>query len=299
MERNKEYDEFGPWIYEIDDENDVPAIFRSYYNSNINYLLLLKVPRKIERRNAVPGMDLYDYLIGACETHLNIFKKIGKIVDEKKLDYSNIIAIEDAHSLLYGKLTLLALEQSAVIEYNTVSKETILKLINIIENKIDFGPRRSGIESIPVFYSPDRQGSLDMHLFNLFNRLKQVNPGIKLAAYQPDIHIKRTMELNKKLRISNIKISNTAFLTNEKELIILERQTQGRKKKDIDGHYYSFVYIPFQNINSVSINEFDNELNLMLIEFSIYNHKFSYVFENGNNKIYDLYHYIHVDLKSV
>jgi hypothetical protein len=289
LERNKEYDEFGPWIYEIDDENDVPAIFRSYYSSDINYLLLFKVPRMIERRSAAPGMDLYDYLIGACETYLHIFKRIGKTVTEKKVDYSSIIAIEDAHSLLYGKLTLLTIEQSAIIEYNTVSKETISKLINIIENKISFGPRKSGIESIPVFYSPDRQDSLDMHLFNLINQLQQVDPGIKLAAYQQDIHTKRIMELKKKLKISKLRWSNTAFLINDKELIILERQTSVKKKKDIDQHYYSFVYIPFQNINYVSKYEFDNELNLMIIEFSIYNHKFSYVFENGNNKIYDLY----------
>ena len=79
-----EYDAFGPWIYKITEKNPMPALFFPYYKENNNYLMLIKIPRDIERRKAKPDMDLYDYVIGMYEEYGYILKRNGKEVEEVK-----------------------------------------------------------------------------------------------------------------------------------------------------------------------------------------------------------------------
>src|SRR6202142_801227 len=45
----REYDAFGPWIYEIKDERDTPRRFRAACGRHYGARILLKVPRNIER----------------------------------------------------------------------------------------------------------------------------------------------------------------------------------------------------------------------------------------------------------
>ena len=55
----REYDAFGPWIYNIKAERDTPKRFRAACERHHGARFLLKAPRAIERRDAHPGMDLY------------------------------------------------------------------------------------------------------------------------------------------------------------------------------------------------------------------------------------------------
>ena len=70
-----EYDAFGPWIYEIDEEHPLPELFEPYVVRE-GAITLMKIPRQIERRNASPDMQLYDYVIGAYKNRVSIFKRI-------------------------------------------------------------------------------------------------------------------------------------------------------------------------------------------------------------------------------
>ena len=288
MERNKEYDAFGPWIYEIDEEHDVPGIFRNYCNEDDKQLMLIKIPREIERREASPGMDLYDYLIGAYDTHIRILKRTGKKVNERTVYYDNIIAVKDIHALLNGEVILFTENEPFIILYNTVSEDIILKLINIINIKIESYARNIQIGGIPVEYIPGKADSLDILFFNLCNRLQKVNPGNYLAAYQPGMRIKRTRELKHKLKINKLKLSKTAFIINDKELIVLEREIT-RRKDVINVYAYSYLYVPFQSISGAGLNYFDEEQHLSNMELKLRYHTFSYIFENKNNKMIDLY----------
>ena len=62
-----EYNAFGPWVYEIDDAHPLPPLFASCFTDNDEAILKIKVPREIERRNAAPGMELYDFVIALYE----------------------------------------------------------------------------------------------------------------------------------------------------------------------------------------------------------------------------------------
>lgn len=284
--RNKEYDAFGPWIYEIDEEHEIPGIFRGRYNEDEASLLLFKVPRNIERRKAGPSMDLYDYLIGARDEYLHILKRNGKRVTEIKVGYGGIFAVKDMHALLKGELILFTDKGQVKLTYNTVSEEIIAKLINIIEDKIS-GARWLAMEGMPVECEPDRAGSVDILFYNLFHKLKGLNQGIRLVAYQPALYADGKLTIIERLKGMRVAYSTVAFIAGDKELIIIERETPG-KRNVAEELAYSCLYVPYQSIRGAGSYCFDEEGGLSVAEIAAGSEKFSYVFENGNTRMPEL-----------
>ena len=71
----REYDAFGPWIYNVKAERDTPKRFRAACERHRDASFLLKVPCGVDRREALPGMDLYVAMLavherGVCLMHL-------------------------------------------------------------------------------------------------------------------------------------------------------------------------------------------------------------------------------------
>lgn len=62
-EQIREYNAFGPWIYEIKHREDMPRCFLPWYNEVDKAPILLKVPVNRDRRDARPGQDLYRALV--------------------------------------------------------------------------------------------------------------------------------------------------------------------------------------------------------------------------------------------
>lgn len=277
----------GPGIYEIGGEHEMPRLFKDYYNEGGGHLLLFKVPRRIERAKASPKMDLYDYVVGAFDTYIYILKRSGKNVIQKKINYCDIFAIEDIHALLKGSLKLYTESEPVVIDYNTVSEEIILKLINIIERNINHITRTIVAESLPTESDPNDPKSIDVLFENLIGKLRVMDTGLKLTAYQPRIYVRLTRELKYKLKYEQYSLSKLAFIINDKELIILRRGTpvRNKRKEELD---YSYLYIPFQNIKSAGISGFDEDQYLERFELRAGNITFAFVFEGANSGIKDL-----------
>lgn len=61
--RTLELDHFGPWVLEITTSDPPPSIFEPYLVRDEEPHFAIKVPRRIERREARPGMDLHYYLV--------------------------------------------------------------------------------------------------------------------------------------------------------------------------------------------------------------------------------------------
>lgn len=285
-QRNKEYDTFGPWIHEINSEEDVPRIFKGFYNGWDHYLLLFKVPCIIDRRDAHPGMDLYDYLIGAYEGCLRILTRIGWNVIEQRIDYQDIMAVRDVHALLKGELILYTPLGPVVIRYNTVSEEIICKLIHIIMGKIDEGMRRVQIQSMPIFYRPGGFGSLDMLFYNLISTLQKDDPDLVLAAYQHSMHVKKTGGFVQRLYNEAVALSQTAFIIRGNEMIVLERRISAKKA---DAYEYSYLHVPLQNITWTRLSSIYYEQHLSCMELVIKNIRFNYIFDDRNITIFNLH----------
>ena len=77
MRRTQEFDEFGPWILEVERPEDVPRLYRGHPLDLGSAELVLKVPRRIWRRDANPDMDLYDYLIVAGGDSMTVLSRRG------------------------------------------------------------------------------------------------------------------------------------------------------------------------------------------------------------------------------
>lgn len=285
MERNSEYDAFGPWIFEIEEEHEIPRLFRDCYNE-ADHIMLFKMPRSIERRNASPYMDLYDYLIGAYETHIHIYKRVGKRTAEYIINYNDIFAVKDIHALLKGELILFTHQGPIVIGYNTVSEEIIMKFIKVIGEKISAGSRTLQMESLPVYYSQD-ESSLDILFFNLFDKVQEIYPRLNLIAYQPKLNIQRTRRLRKKIADTKLALSGTAFFTNDNELIVMERNMP-KGKRDKEEHEYSYLYIPFKKIRGASYSEFYSDQGLYVMVLKVMELTFSYIIDNYNRNIFEL-----------
>ncbi len=286
MEQYKsEYEKFGPWAYEVRSVDEVPRLFQGYYSGWEKHLMMIKIPCKIDRRDAHPGMDLYDYLIGAYDTCLRILIRYGWSVVEQRIDYQNIIAIKDTRTLLMGQLTLFTPLGPVVIGYNTVSEDIINKLVKIIEDKVCGSAQCVG-QNIPILY--ESGGWLDMLFYSLISKLIILHPDLRLAAYQPKIIVRYTCELIKKLNYGRHPISQTAFIIRSGQLIVLEKR-QPTGKSDIETYEYSFLYIPLNNISSTRLIELDFEQSLSLIEITVRNLTFHYAFDNRNISIVNLH----------
>ena len=70
----REYDRFGPWAVAISDDDPPPPLFEPLIERR-EPMLAIKIPRSVERRNARPGMDLYDYLVCLYEHDLVILAR--------------------------------------------------------------------------------------------------------------------------------------------------------------------------------------------------------------------------------
>ena len=88
--RVSEYDAFGPWAYEIDEDHPLPPLFVPWVEHPEDYRMLFKLPRDIERRKATPDMDLYDYVVGVNDEGIRVWSRREKAVDTAYLPFREI-----------------------------------------------------------------------------------------------------------------------------------------------------------------------------------------------------------------
>jgi len=284
-----EYDAFGPWVYEVNEDHPMPPLFAPYYKEDNNCLMVIKIPRNIDRSNARPDMDLYDYVIGLYKDYIYILKRVGRDVEESKAFYGDIEGIEDYNRLLKGKLTIYLNNNKIVIPYNTVSSGIILKLIGIIRDR--YTERSFDIKR--EFY-PD--GDLDVEVLyrNMLKNIKSTNPDLQICAVQRSIPLtfaKGNIFETAGHFLSRPELLNSLHLTNNKELIIF---TRGKSfiKKGVANYAISTIYIPIEKLGSITVESYEKYEGLAVINFKLTEKEFRFYFEQSNNRSIDFYNNI-------
>ncbi len=282
----KEYDAFGPWIFEINDEYTIPPLFVNYYREQETPLMLIKIPRKIDRADATPDMNLYDYVIGAFASYLYILKRIDDNVEEKRVPYASVIAIKNTISLLKGQALLYLGDEAVTIDYNAVSEPIIMKLVNIIRDKykttekvLDIGAISHDLKTVEHLYSA------------IIDQYKAQDNRIRLVAYQPpskfvpnyDGFRERIKALMKMKKL----ITSIAFLTNDLELIVLQRDKRARSRKQGD-LTHSTLFLPFASIEKVSRAKGSQDSKNDSMSISIRGDVFSFFYTENNLQIREL-----------
>ncbi len=279
--RSRELDEFGPWIMEIKNKSDMPPLFEPYYSEDDTYLLLIKIPRlDIERRQVLPGMNLYDYVIGAYEDYLFILKREGETVSTVKIPYETIEVIQNYKDFLAGDLKLFFSEGAQEIEYNAISDEFIIRLIDIMRVRYS----KKVQKTINLIDYDVVKEKLNFLFVNLLNQIKDNEGQLNILALQNETEVTAIKEVaTQKLwyKAKSSSLQSELHLANEKELILIAQSTPFKSHGELVCGYY-FTYIPFEKIKKVELRASVNYESVEEMIISTQHHQFSMYFESKN-----------------
>jgi len=198
----KEYDRFGPWIDAVEAPDDVPPLYQDYPIDFSTARVVLKVPRNITRRNATPGMDLYDHLVVLDQESLTVLSRRkaaaksgegqgdGPGFDVVSIRLEDVVAIRDAVNLLDGRLTVSTSSGvSVTLPYNGSARGTVTDLVASLRSAVcERQPSRVGLallaagaQSATLEGMPDI-GPADVVLANRFHDYRGIHPGLTLWA---------------------------------------------------------------------------------------------------------------------
>lgn len=165
-----EYDAFGPWVYEIDEEHPLPKLFVPYIHPDPNRSIMVKVPRQIDRQDANPDMDLYDYVIAVSKDYLTIYGRTegSQVVRVISVKYEDVVAMTIKNVLLSSEVTIMLLSgETIVVPFNRISFDVMQKVILAVRSNTGKQPVNlpDPVDKITV---NDLQDTTFVNLFNEF-----------------------------------------------------------------------------------------------------------------------------------
>lgn len=285
-----EYDAFGPWIYELNDIRQLPPLFSSHYRDTNRPLMILKVPRNIERRSAVQGMNLYDYAIGMYETYIYVLERKDNSVVETKILYNEVCMIENFTDLLFGRLTLLTTSGKLEILYNTSSGECIAKVVNLIRAR--YTSKKYSIELDACTQMPDTE----IRYSNFLASMKCARGDFDVSVVQPSVAAKpvsRNLFIKLLNAVFKREILPSLHLLNSKELLIISR---GKAFKHVDSVYSCALNcIPLEKIRDISFGNDSTYANLQRVNIVFDSYTREFYLDTANKSAQEFY----MDLKKI
>ena len=284
---DSEYNAFGPWIFEVTDINPMPPLFVPYYKEGQSCLMMIKVPRNINRRDAKPGMDLYDYVIGMYEKYVYILKRKDKEVEETKFYYDEVDSIENYKDMLLGRLTIHLNNYTTIVPYNAVSGDIIFQLVKIIRDRYV----QKEYEKISLNNKIQTSEVTEILYKNLINEINSRGDSLDIMAFQPAVKLKKKYEklVEKLLRLIRPKLLlSTIHLINRRELLVIDRGSPINYLRDAL-YSYSFTYIPIERINNIKLERFEEYNDLQIVYVSTSEKTYKFYFDERNENLIDFY----------
>ncbi|MCG8483924.1 MAG: hypothetical protein MJA31_11490 [Clostridia bacterium] len=259
----------------------MPKAFEGYIDVAKENQIIFKVPRDIDRKDANPGMDLYDYVVAAYDHHICILKRAGNEIIKKEANYQDIQGISNYQNLLLGELTLFLDDETLKIKYNTVSSDIIFKFVKIIRNK--YITTDSLLPHNPLKDHTVR--NLEIFYFNELNRLKQYDNNLKVISLQPTTKLSyKDSGFFKKVfhKLVRSTLPSSLYLSNQKEMIII---TKGRKIRIFNrpDYSYTYTYIPYNQIQSAVLQPEESITEVEKFIISTKQYTFDYLFISNND----------------
>lgn len=139
-ERTEEFDAFGPWVYQVSTPDEVPRLFRPFEGDPTSATMVIKIPRRISRRDANPRMDLYDHLLSLRGDTLTLLSRAPGEADgvrRRVVTAEQVLAIEDSVELLDGRLGLrIADERPLAVSYNGASHDVVGSFVSRLRREV-------------------------------------------------------------------------------------------------------------------------------------------------------------------
>jgi hypothetical protein len=180
--RDAEFDRFGPWVIEISEKDPPPPLFVPFLTRKEEPLFSVKIPRKITRRNAEPGMNLYDYLVTLYKTDIVILERVGEEVREHVLSYVEIQYLSLREELLKGTLQVGLPGRVFDLPFNTTSAATMQRLTDMVRARYAAAERLVTVDS----GAPGAVPGLSYFFDNLLTEELARQPRFQFLAAQPD-----------------------------------------------------------------------------------------------------------------
>lgn len=250
MMRDPEYDRFGPWIIEISELDPPPPLFLPYLTREETALLSIKIPRKIERRKAYPGMNMYDYLVTLYEKELVILQRVDADVRSETFAYDDIQFLRQGASLLKGGLHIGVKGNSFDLPFSTISSDIIDRVVDLIRERYDVAVgEMPAVEEVRI-----NKDELSYYFARLLEGEIAQNPQIEFLASQPETVI-GSYETNPVRRIlfgiARKTMLDSLHLFNGRELKIISRD-RNFKFNWQTVHGKDVCYLPINKIKGVS-----------------------------------------------
>ena len=287
--REAEYNAFGPWIIEITDQYPLPPLFIPYYKDDGIDLMRIKIPRDIERRNANPDMDLYDFVIGLYEDHIYILERLEKDVKETKVFYDEMEGLENYTDILIGKFTIFLNDRKVIIPYNAVSKKIINSMIKIIRDRYT-GKSYQKLQS-PYDYDIEKIIIKETLFVNLLDEMRADNEKFDFAVIQPAFRLQKIREGIRPRALQFLfrkKLLVTLHLASNSEILVISRGTPFKTRAD-DMYSRSYLYIPIEKLQSIILEKDDEFDNLQRFYLKTNKHTFMFYFDESNEASIDYY----------
>jgi hypothetical protein len=139
MRRTAEFDSFGPWVDRVTAEEDVPRLYRSARVDPRGADLVLKVPRRISRRDATPDMDLYDHLVVVDAARVTLMSRRGGTFTTRTIPHEDVAVVSVSVDLLDGRLRISGARTAdgdpISFRYNAVSQDAIDDLVRNVRER--------------------------------------------------------------------------------------------------------------------------------------------------------------------
>lgn len=250
----REYDRFGPWVAEIEVEDDVPPQFSDFTETILKSDFSFKVPVFEERRNLKPGMVLYETVVSLTGDLLIALRYNVDSIDRQEINIKGLQYFQCSTAMLLGELRLGTAKQILSIQFNPVEQKPIEKLVNRIREQYCGPDLKINLNNII------EQDQAHSFLYEVLLAKETKRENLKTVAYQPNIKLKRgivSMMRRWQVVSDDYGLQDSLFLTNGRELIVLSR-VQDMKATHMSNYGYRYTYIPLSNIRTLLLEPEEN-----------------------------------------
>jgi hypothetical protein len=246
-QRDPEYDRFGPWVIGISDEDPAPPLFVPHMSRTETPLLAVKIPRKIARRDAHPGMNLYDIVVSLYGDDMVVLERVDDQVKARTILYRDVQHLRVREELLRGVVHLGIAEQPYDLPYNTVSSDVMRRLVAIVRER--YQGRR---EPMPVTSKNVEMGELSFYFERLLRDEQEGGSGMRPVAAQADTALGALEEGRSRRILFGLvakRLLESLHLCDGLELKVIDRgQPYAYRWQSIYGR--SETWIPLDNITA-------------------------------------------------
>lgn len=261
-EMELEHHRFGPWLLEIKKSEDIPPQYGGIETNILSANYAFKVPIDKDRRDTMPGDLLYDMIVCINDHEIMVYTHKDKTQSVQQIPLTDIKYITITSDLLTNSIEVHSESHVISVPYNSISEAVANKAMELLRDKLF--SQGSSLEKIKM---PSVKETPSMLINNLLIG-EQIYAPSMLLTYEPTTKILPLTATNwdkVTLLYNAYQVQESATLLNSKELIMITRIKQIKKRKTVD-YGYVLNYIPLMNISKLDIVASSSYTNVMALK---------------------------------